>query len=124
MRSQLLCTFTSVFELPECITEIHRTYGVDNVENMKCYQYIKEQSVVCIYNTYNITARMKSTITINRKKDTETIYSINALNALIREQNNGVLDKTYRVEWNNYASRLLLTDREGNFRCIQINQLQ
>jgi hypothetical protein len=124
MRSQLLCTFTSVFELPECITEIHRTYGVDNVENMKCYQYIKEQSVVCIYNTYNTTARMKSTITINRKKDTETIYSINALNALIREQNNGVLDKTYRVEWNNYASRLLLTDREGNFRCIQINQLQ
>lgn len=67
---------------------------------------------------------MKSTITINRKKDTDTIYSINALNALIREQNNGVLDKTYRVEWENYTNRLLLTDREGNFRCIEIKQLQ
>tara|TARA_R110001632_G_scaffold84164_1_gene185811 strand:+ start:2057 stop:2431 length:375 start_codon:yes stop_codon:yes gene_type:complete len=124
MRSQLLCTFTTVYELPESITQVHRTYGVDNVENMRCYQYNGEQNVVCIYNTYNTTSRMKGTITINRKKDTDTIYSINALNALIREQNNGVLDKTYRVEWENYTNRLLLTDREGNFRCIEIKQLQ
>lgn len=124
MRSQLLCTFTTVYELPSCITEIHRTYGVDNVTNMKCYQYKREQSVVCIYNTYNTNSRMKSTITINRKKDTDTLYSINALNALIREQNNGVLDKTYRVEWQHYTDRLLLTDREGNFRCIEIQELQ
>mgnify|MGYP007089911592 FL=1 len=67
---------------------------------------------------------MRGTITINRKKDSDTLYSINALNALIREQNNGVLDKSYRVEWQHYANRLLLTDREGNFRCIEIQELQ
>ena len=67
---------------------------------------------------------MQDTITINRKKDTETLYSINALNALIREENNGVLDKTYKVDWNKYTNKLLLTDRDGSFRLISIKQLQ
>jgi hypothetical protein len=67
---------------------------------------------------------MSDTITINRKKDSETLYSINALNALIREQNNGVLDKTYRVDWGQFANRLLLTNRDGSFRSIEIKLLQ
>ena len=67
---------------------------------------------------------MQDTITINRKKDTETLYSINALNALIREENNGVLDKTYKVDWTQYVNKLLLTDRDGSFRLISIKQLQ
>ena len=124
MRSQLLCTFTTVSELPSCITRIHKTYQVDNVSNMRCYQYVSEPSVVCIYNTINTQSRMSDTITINRKKDTETLYSINALNALIREQNNGVLDKTYRVDWTQFTNRLLLTNRDGSFRSIEIKHLQ
>jgi hypothetical protein len=67
---------------------------------------------------------MSDTITINRKKDSETLYSINALNALIREQNNGVLDKTYRVDWGQFTNRLLLTNRDGSFRSIEIKLLQ
>ena len=124
MKSQLLCTFTTVSELPSCITHIHRTYSVEAVSNMRCYQYEYETSVVCIYNTTNTQHRMQDTITINRKKDTETLYSINALNTLIREQNNGVLDKTYRVDWTQYVNKLLLTDRDGSFRSISIKQLQ
>ena len=124
MRPQLLCTFTSVSDLPSCITKIHQTYGVDSVSNMRCYRYTDEPSVVCIYNTTNTQHRMSDTITINRKKDTETLYSINALNALIREQNNGVLDKTYRVDWTQYQNQLLLTNRDGSFRSISIKQLQ
>lgn len=91
---------------------------------MRCYQYVEEPSVVCIYNTFNTQNRMSDTITINRKKDSETLYSINALNALIREQNNGVLDKTYRVDWTQFTNRLLLTNRDGSFRSIQIKHLQ
>lgn len=123
MRSQLLCTFTTVSDLPSCITRIHKTYSVESVSNMKCYQYAEESSVVCIYNTTNTRQRMQDTITINRKKDTETLYSINALNTLIREQNNGVLDKSYRVDWTQYKNNLLLTDRDGSFRCIEIKEL-
>ena len=90
---------------------------------MKCYQYDGESAVVCIYNTTNTQSRMQDTITINRKKDTETLYSINALNTLIKDQNNGVLDKSYRVDWAQFKNNLLLTDRDGSFRCIDIKQL-
>ena len=124
MQSQLLCTFTTILDLPSCITNIHKTYSVESISNMRCYQYVDESAVVCIYNTTNTQHRMQDTITINRKKDTETLYSINALNALIREQNNGVLDRSYRVNWIHYENKLLLTDRDGSFRCVSIKQLQ
>lgn len=123
MRSQLLCTFTTVSDLPICITQINKVYGVDAVDNMKCYKYMDSSAVVCTYNTANTQARMSQTITINRKKETETLYSINALNTLIRELNNGVLDKNYRVDWSQYTNQLLLTDRDGSFRVIKIKLL-
>ena len=53
------------------------------------------------------------TISLHRKKDTNTLYPINALNDLIRELNNGKLDKTFPIEWTNYKNSLLLTGDEG-----------
>ena len=125
MKLQLLCTFTTMQELPSCIAKIHKTYQVDNVTNMKCYQYVESlNSVICVYNTNANTGRMGDTITINRKKETETLYSINALNTLIRELNNGVLDKTLRIDWGQYKNKLMLSDRNGVFRLINIKELQ
>lgn len=125
MKPQLLCTFTTMQELPSCIAKIHKTYQVDNVTNMKCYQYVESlNSVICVYNTNASTGRMSDTITINRKKETETLYSINALNTLICELNNGVLDKTLRIDWGQYKNKLMLSDRNGVFRLISIKELQ
>ena len=125
MKPQLLCTFTTMQELPSCIAKIHKTYQVDNVTNMKCYQYVESlNSVICVYNTNASTGRMSDTITINRKKETETLYSINALNTLICELNNGVLDKTLRIDWVQYKNKLMLSDRNGVFRLISIKELQ
>lgn len=125
MRSQLLCTFTTLQELPSCIAKIHKTYQVDCVSNMKCYQYVEAtNNVVCVYNTISTNNRMADTITINRKKETETLYSINALNTLICELNNGVLDKNYRIDWIQYKNKLMLSDRSGLFRLIDIKELQ
>ena len=125
MKPQLLCTFTTLQELPSCIARIHKTYQVDSVSNMKCYQYVETpNSVVCVYNTTSTLGRMNDTITINRKKESETLYSINALNTLIRELNNGVLDKSFRVDWAQYQNKLMLSDRSGLFRLIDIKELQ
>lgn len=125
MKPQLLCTFTTLQELPSCIAKIHKTYQVDSVSNMKCYQYVESaNNVICVYNTSTNTGRMSDTITINRKKETETLYSINALNTLICELNNGVLDKSFRVDWSQYKNKLMLSDRNGLFRLIEIKELQ
>jgi hypothetical protein len=41
------------------------------------------------------------------------LYTINALNDLIRELNDGKLDKRFPIEWENYRNSLLLTGDEG-----------
>ena len=56
---------------------------------------------------------MDNTISLHRKKNTNTLYTINALNNLIRLLNNGVLDTSYQVDWENYRNTMLLTNDEG-----------
>jgi hypothetical protein len=53
------------------------------------------------------------TISLHRKKNTNTLYTINALNDLIRELNGGKLDKSFPIKWENYKNCLLLTNENG-----------
>jgi hypothetical protein len=123
MRPQLLCTFTYLDKLTTCIGLIYSTYTSENVSNMVCYTYIESPSnVICVYNVEGGTQRMKDTISINRKKQSNTFYSINALNSLIRSLNNGVLDKTYMVDWSQYTDTLLLADGDYDYKAIQIKE--
>ena len=46
---------------------------------------------------------------VHRKKETNTLYTINSLNALIRKENDGILDNKYSVDWTKYANALLVT---------------
>lgn len=124
MKPQLLCTFTYVDKLPLCIGQIYKAYQIDNVLNMKCYHYIDNpNSVVCFYNITTTDQRLKDTISINRKKESNTYYSINALNSLIRILNNGILDKTFVIDWNNYVDTLLLADPQNGYKQIKIKEL-
>ena len=124
MRPQLLFTFTYLDKLPVSIGDIYKAYSVDDVANMKCYYYIQApNSVVCIYNVSTNERRLGNTISINRKKETNTYYSINAINSLIRILNNGVLDKTFIIEWNNYKDMMLLADGQTNYKTIEIREL-
>lgn len=123
MRPQLLCTFTTLQDLPYCIGNIHKSYDND-VANLKCYSYVhNESNIVCIYNVYNNSRRLKDTISINRKKETNTLYSINALNALIRALNYGELDKSYMINWADYKDCMLLSQGDDGYKTILIKEL-
>ena len=56
---------------------------------------------------------MRNTISIHRKKHTNTLYTINALNEIVSLLNDGVMDADFEVEWENYRNTLLVTDDEG-----------
>jgi len=83
--------------------------------------------------SYNIipnssTKFLPSTIMVHRKKESNTMYTINALNALITTENGGVLDKSYQVDWEKYRNAVILTDGGGFkvmttslFRIIDVN---
>ena len=124
MRPQLLCTFTYIEKLTISIGQIYKAYDAQDVTNMKCYCYVETPtSVICVYNVTTTERKLKDTISINRKKDTNTFYSINALNSLIRVLNNGLLDKTYRIDWSQYKDTLLLADGELICKMIKIKEL-
>ena len=65
--------------------------------------------------TYNIetqgssTKILPNTILLHRKKETNTLYTINSLNLLIKSLNEGVLDTSFRVNWQDYNNTVLLT---------------
>ena len=54
---------------------------------------------------------------VHRKKETNTLYTINALNELIKKLNGGVVDTSYKVNWLHYKNSILLTQHN------ELNQL-
>ena len=68
--------------------------------------------------TYNIDSSkdieiLPDTISVQRKTQTNTLYTINALNECIKIVNNGVLDTSYQLDWENYRNSILVTGEEG-----------
>ena len=113
MITNLLCTFTDKSELVQTLTRINETYSI--VYN---YIYILQN---CdeennLYITYNIDTAfrpyqsLQDTILVHRKKQTNTLYTINALNLLVQEENNGQLDRGFEVNWENYRNSIILTN--------------
>ena len=123
MKPQLLCTFTTTNDIFSCVKTIRKAY---ESEGIHIDVYSTDTNVVCIYNVVDRTKRIPDTISINKKKETNTYYSINALNALIISLNNGKLDKTYAINWHNYVDTMLLSAGNGGYKClklVKINQL-
>jgi len=110
MKTQLLCTFSSIETVDESIQLIRDIY--DLVYN---YIYVLQSGYYDeeFYITYNINKEIKythsisNTILIHRKKETNTLYTINSLNRLIFEEN-GVLDKKYKLNWEDYKNSIIL----------------
>ena len=63
-------------------------------------------SLICTYNVEKTEDFIQNskTMAIHRKKETNTLYTINALNEAIRKENDGVLDKSYSLNWESYRS--------------------
>jgi hypothetical protein len=76
-------------------------------------------NLYCTYNADATTQRGQNTISIHRKKETNTLYTVNALNEVIRAVNNGVLDRSYQLDWAMYQNSFILTDTDG-YRVIDL----
>ena len=69
---------------------------------------------VCTYNIEqgNVGDLPENTILVHRKKDSNTLYTINALNELIKGLNNGIVDTKYPINWQHYKNTILLTQHD------------
>ena len=132
MKSQLLCTFTTKESLDETVKEIINSYTI--IFN-KIYVLQNENNVDELICTYNVDTtqsvdynKVSGTISLHRKKHSNTLYTINALNECIKNLNNGVMDSNFMIPWENFKNMLLITNSDGlnkiNTRIYKIEKVE
>ena len=117
MKTQLLCIFTTQFNLDQSIIDITKNFKIVFDKIYVLQNEDKPKELICTYNVdqsddidFNL---VNNTISLHRKKITNTLYTINALNDLIKTINNGVLDTTYQVPWDVYKNMILISNKDG-----------
>lgn len=111
LKNKLFCTFSPKDKLEEVLDTIKDEY---TIMYGKIFVLESEDSdeLLCTYNIEvegGSTRVLPNTILLHRKKETNTLYTINSLNILIKSLNEGILDTSFRIEWQNYRNTVLLT---------------
>ena len=119
MNNKLYCTFLQNEEVNEVVERILEEHDI-LFNKIFVLVALDDDKTMLTYNidgpVYNL--QLPNTILVHRKKQTNTLYTINALNEVIRYLNDGVLDTTYQVDWSKFRNSLLLT-RPGGFKKVR-----
>jgi hypothetical protein len=124
----LLATFCKSRDVKDIINVIGDSFEVagdkifvlqdesDRHKKILTYNIVKEDIV--------FSEAIKNTISLHRKKETNTLYTLNALNEVVMEQNDGQIDPQFSVNWEPYRNTLLVTYKddetgEQNLRRIE-----
>jgi len=110
LNNKLFCTFTDLEGLDVLIENITTKYDII-YNKLFVLEIVGKDEYVVTYNVdqTNLNAIPDNTILVHRKKESNTLYTINALNELIKKLNGGVVDTKYRVDWQHYRNCVLLT---------------
>lgn len=113
MKTQLLCTFAHKKDLTLVADYITATYILPENKIFVFSDANDTDELFCTYNIESGTIKGKNTILVHRKKESNTLYTVNALNDLIRTINNGILDKSFIIDWQRYRNSILLSNENG-----------
>ena len=127
MRTQLLCTFTNEGEFENTVATILNTFDLFS-RKIFVLKLQPSNELVVSYNIIpNSVKFLPLTIMVHRKKESNTMYTINALNTLILSET-GKMDKSYQIDWQKYKNSIILTDgdeykvmKTSLFRIIDVN---
>jgi len=112
VRTQLLCTFTNESEFENIVDRVLNEFELFS-RKIFVLKLDPSKELVVSYNIIpNNSTFLPSTIMVHRKKESNTMYTINALNRLIVDES-GQMDKSYQVEWGKYNNSVILTDGDG-----------
>jgi hypothetical protein len=118
ISNKLFCTFTTKEGMEDLIGDLTSRYSI-LYNKMFVLEIKNKDEFVITYNIEdgNINNIPENTILVHRKKDSNTLYTINALNQLIKSLNGGVVDTNYKIDWQHYRNCILLTQHN------ELNQL-
>jgi hypothetical protein len=110
MNNRLFCTFSSLDDLDILVSDLRKKYDI--LYNKMFVLHVKSNNEYAVtYNVDqgNVSDIPENTILVHRKKETNSLYTINALNQLIKSLNGGVVDTNFPIEWKHYKNCILLT---------------
>lgn len=117
----LLATFVS--EEKYLVPSITRVFSIFTIEYDQVFVFAeidniaKQQKKIITYNVLCNdkrdvdTSNIFNTIRINRRQDSNTLFTINGLNAIIKEEI-GKVDPTHVIKWEEYSDMLIHYDEK------------
>ena len=110
LNNKLFCTFTNLEGLDTLIEGIKDKYSII-YNKLFVLEIADKDEYVVTYNVEqaNVSSIPENTILVHRKKESNTLYTINALNELIKKLNGGVVDTKFKIDWKHYNNCILLT---------------
>ena len=127
-NNRLFCTFSSLEDLDTLVSGLTRKYDI--MYNKMFVLHVKSNDeYVVTYNVDqgNVNDIPDNTILVHRKKETNSLYTINALNELIKNLNGGVVNTKFPINWQHYKNCILLTQhneiKQLNTRIFKIIEL-
>ena len=114
MKTQLVCTFTRKHQVEETLENIKENFSILNNKVFHFKSFDTREDAILSYNIVLDSYKkfLPNSIMVHQKRETNTIYTINALNELIMNLNNGILDKKYPIEWERYKNCALLKNKD------------
>ena len=112
LNNRLFCTFTNLDEINDTVENLKNLYTI--MYNKVFVLYVKSTDEYTItYNVEqeNVSSIPENTILVHRKKESNTLYTINALNELIKKLNGGAVDSRFPINWQHYRNSILLTNQ-------------
>ena len=116
MNTQLLCLFTTKEELEKATNFVLTNYTLTNPNVFILENKLKEEEVFITFNVEKGSAPIASewkTILVHRKKQSNSIYTINALNEVVKSKTGGMLDNSYMIDWEEFRNCILTTSNTG-----------
>lgn len=113
LANKLFATFSKKEDIEETLDVIQSRYTI-LYNKIFILESKDSDEFICTYNidpgNLSTTTVLPNTILLHRKKESNSLYTINALNTLIKSLNNGILDTRYIINWMDYKNCILLTN--------------
>jgi hypothetical protein len=122
LSNKLFATFSKKEDIEQTLETITGRYSI-LYNKIFILESKDSDEFICTYNidpgNMSTTTVLPNTILLHRKKESNSLYTINALNALVKTLNNGYVDPNYKVDWNDYKNTILLTQGPDQLRKLE-----
>lgn len=132
-RTILLASFIRKIDLENVLQKIKKNFVVVGSKIFMLNDKNDENKCILTYNInldgtdnrVDFDKYIPGTISLHRKKETNTLYTLNALNEIVKQENNGELDKTFVIDWSKYTNCILISKKNDDILKIEteLNQI-